>query len=64
MNSGAVVDKEQHKAYLTDRGLMVNKLGKGALKRHYDEMLKYYETGEIPSRFFIDQEESKNALPI
>ena len=51
-------------AYLKDRGLMVTKFGKGALQRHYDEMLKYYETGEIPSRFLIDEEKSNSALPI
>ena len=42
------------KSYLKERGLLVNKLGKGATLRHYTEILNYYEKGEIPERFYID----------
>ena len=44
------------KAYLLDKGISVNKLGKGALQRQYAEMLKYMQTGEIPERLHHDEE--------
>jgi hypothetical protein len=45
------------KEYLLEKGIHANKLGKGALVRNYEEMVRYCETGEIPIRYM--QEESE-----
>ena len=39
------------KAFLAEKGISVNKLGKGATQRYYDEMAKYLDSAEVPARY-------------
>ena len=45
------------KAYLLERGVHANKFGKGALLRHYEEMVEYCSTGKVPLRLIANEEE-------